>query len=77
MLGGQAAAELHSVISSYRNDEAGAIGTDGTATIRFPDDCREGRDFSTTHRIRVSGHFAAHELSFLPECESSDHELHA
>ena len=49
--------------------DSGAIGTDGSATIRFQDDCIEGRDFATTHRIRVSGHFAAHEGSFLPECE--------
>ena len=43
--------------------DSGAIGTDGSATIRFQDECSESRDYSTIHRIRVSGHFAAHEGS--------------
>jgi hypothetical protein len=49
--------------------DSGDIGTDGSTTIRFHDDCVEERDISTTHRIGVSGHFAAHERSSLPECE--------
>lgn len=50
--------------------DSGEIGTDGSATIRFEDDCVEERDFKTTHRIGVSGHFAALEGSYLPDCES-------
>lgn len=50
--------------------DSGEIGTDGSATIHFQDDCVEGRDFKATHRIGVSGHFAALEGSSLPDCES-------
>jgi len=50
--------------------DSGRIDADGSATVRFLDDCVEGRDYSTIHRIRVSGHFAAHEGSSVPDCES-------
>ncbi len=49
--------------------DSGEIDTDGSATIRFQDDCIEERDFLTTHLIRVSGHFSEHERSSLPDCE--------
>ena len=51
--------------------DSGEIGTDGSATIHFQDDCIEGRDFSTTHRIRVTGHFAALEGTGVRGCESA------
>ena len=50
--------------------DSGDFGSDGSATIRFQDECVEERDFAATNRIRVSGHFAALEGSSVPDCES-------
>lgn len=47
---------------------SGVIGSDGVFTVRYSARCTDGTFESTGHRIEVSGHFSAHERSWLPEC---------
>jgi hypothetical protein len=44
-------------------EDSGDVKRDGSVTIRFHDDCTEGRQYLTMHRIRLEGRFEGHEGS--------------